>query len=114
MTEQDLEKEVKLMKEMRNELAKVTTVRDKLSNQLNETNMVMSELKLLTHDSTVYKMVGPALIKQSTKDSQENVKRRGEYLTAEIERHEKIIKSHDEKLTNHTKKINELQAKLKS
>merc|ERR1711976_269521 len=50
--------------------------KQKLNTQLSENNMVMAELKLLKDDAVIYKMVGPALIKQDPEEVKLNVRNR--------------------------------------
>ena len=55
--------------------------------------MVLDELKRLGDDAMVYKMVGPALIKQDLMEAQTNVGKRIEYIKADIKRQDDQIKS---------------------
>lgn len=44
------------------------------------------ELKLLDDDATVYKLIGPAMIKQDLVEAKANVGKRLEYITGELKR----------------------------
>jgi prefoldin beta subunit len=54
--------------------------------QLTENEMVQQELDLMDSSSTVYKMVGPVLIKNSFDDAKDTVSKRVEFITTEKKR----------------------------
>ena len=47
---------------------------------LHENEMALKEFQMLEEDANVFKMIGPVLVKQDSKEAQENVKRRLEYF----------------------------------
>lgn len=47
----------------------------------------------LSSDSSVYKLVGPVLLKQDKEEAEDNVGKRLEFITSEIEKVEKNIKA---------------------
>merc|ERR1719450_1689524 len=57
-----------------------------LDGQLTENNMVKNEMDLLSSSDVVYKLIGPALIKQDTDEAKASVNKRIEYITGEIKR----------------------------
>merc|ERR1712141_767569 len=67
----------------------------KLESQLQENSMVLSEVELVDADSTIFKMVGPALIKQDTDEVKMNVKSRINHIKDDIKRHEDQVKKLD-------------------
>jgi prefoldin beta subunit len=56
----------------------------KLLAQHNENSMVLSELKLLDEASTVYKLVGPVLLKQDLDEAKSVVEKRLQYIGDEM------------------------------
>lgn len=44
----------------------------------------MKELDLLKDDANVYKMIGPVLVKQDLAEARANVRKRIEYISAEL------------------------------
>lgn len=44
----------------------------------------MKELDLLNEDTNVYKLIGPVLVKQDLAEANANVRKRIEYITAEL------------------------------
>lgn len=78
-------------------MAKLQTSKRKLVTQLHENEMVkkvgtidqimikiMQELDLLKDDANVFKLIGPALIKQEPESAKATVAKRIEYLTSEV------------------------------
>jgi prefoldin beta subunit len=52
----------------------------------NENELVKQELELLEEDSVIYKLIGPALVKQALPEAKANVDKRLEFINSEIER----------------------------
>lgn len=67
--------------------------RTRLETQYQENKIVKEEFETLKEDANVYKLVGPVLLKQEKYEAEENVNKRIEFITIEIEKVEKIIKS---------------------
>lgn len=44
----------------------------------------MKELDLLNEDANVYKLIGPVLVKQDLAEANANVRKRIEYISAEL------------------------------
>ena len=44
----------------------------------------MQELDLLSDDANVFKLIGPVLVKQDLAEARANVRKRIEYITAEL------------------------------
>ena len=66
------------------DMQKAVANRQQLETQLQENKMVQEEFALLKQDAVVYKLVGPALIKQDTSDSIQNVNKRIEFINNEM------------------------------
>eukprot|EP00793_Prasinoderma_coloniale_P004268 PRCOL_00000028-RA len=82
------------------------------SSQLTENEMVRKELDMVEEDANVYKLIGPALIKQDVTEAKANVDKRIEYITTELNRYEKSIKSLDKKQDEKREEIMKLQAEF--
>merc|ERR1712194_228655 len=80
--------------------------RSQLLVQQQENEVVEKEFAVLESDATVYKLVGPVLVKQSIGDAQANVGKRLSYISEEIERADKVIVGLEKELED---KKNELQ-----
>ncbi|KAL5673665.1 hypothetical protein ACJX0J_017971, partial [Zea mays] len=58
------------------------------------------ELELLSDGANVYKLIGPVLVKQDLVEAKANVKKRIEYISAELKRMDRALKDLEEKQNN--------------
>lgn len=72
--------------------------RQKLEAQKQENSGVKSEFGKLKEDEAIYKLVGPALLKQDKVEAEATVDGRLEFINKEIARQESQIKEIQEKL----------------
>lgn len=103
-----LSEEVTKFNNLQKEFQKLCTTRQQLDEQLNENKIVKEvsrhcldsfekmnrddysktlmyqELDLLGDDANVFKMIGPAMIKQDLKDAKDNVNGRIKYISGEL------------------------------
>ncbi|CAK9292059.1 unnamed protein product [Gordionus sp. m RMFG-2023] len=63
---------------------KYIDIKKQLGGQLNEVESVHEELKLLNTDNTVYKAIGPVLVKQDLKEAKETVAKRRNYINDQM------------------------------
>lgn len=63
------------------------------------------ELELLEDDATVYKMVGPLLVKQDLVEAKSNVGKRLEYIEGELKRLDNGLASLDKKQAEKQKEV---------
>ena len=54
--------------------------------QFNENTLVKDELDVLTEEDTVYKLVGPALLKVDVEEAKGNVQKRLEFIETEMKK----------------------------
>lgn len=77
--------EVAKFRALQTEIQELRSSQQTLIGQQNENEMVKQELDLLDEDSaTVYKMVGPVLMKNDLDDAKQTVDKRLEYITGEL------------------------------
>lgn len=88
---------------------KRTTLQQLLSQQ-NENEMVQQELQLLKNEDTVFKMVGPVLLKNDLEDAKMTVSKRLEFITGETKKVEQGIKDLEVQAQEVAKKANEMQS----
>lgn len=72
--------------------------RTTLETQYQENKIVKEELDTLDSSSNVYKLMGPVLLKQDKEEAEDNVSKRIDFITAEIEKIEKSIKTTQAKM----------------
>lgn len=98
--------EVAKYRELEESINQLRSDFQKLLGQAAENEMVLRELELIDGDSTnVYKMIGPALIKQNLEDAIQSVKRRLELIQSQ---QTKI----SEQINTKEKKANEMEENI--
>ncbi|MCP9257764.1 putative prefoldin subunit 6 [Dirofilaria immitis] len=80
--------------------------------QLTENNLVKTELDLLEDNATVYKLIGPVLVKQNLIEAKQNVEKRIDYITAEIKRLEETMADAAMKQENQKQTVMRLQSAI--
>ncbi|XP_037531357.1 prefoldin subunit 6 [Nematolebias whitei] len=101
----ELEKYTQLQKDV----SKSMSSRQKLETQLTENNIVREELDLLESSNTVYKLIGPVLVKQDLDEAKATVGKRLEYITGELQRYEALLKDMEKKSEQHREVLTSLQ-----
>lgn len=91
------------------EFQKAVSSRQQLDAQLNENEIVKSELALLPVDRKVYKSVGPVLIRTEILEAKQNVDKRIEYITKELVRFDDLLASLEKKQDSHRDMLQKLQ-----
>ncbi|CAA2990632.1 prefoldin subunit 6-like [Olea europaea subsp. europaea] len=80
----DLENKANDLTKLQKDIAKNHQVRKKYTIQLGENELVLKELDLLNDDANVYKLIGPVLVKQDLAEANANVRKRIDYISAEL------------------------------
>ena len=65
-------------------------------------------------EANVYKLTGPVLVKQDLDEAKSTVKKRIEYISAELKRQESSIEDFQKQQEKHKLKLEDLQRKLAS
>jgi len=109
---QRLDVELKEFRGMQKELSKLQGSRTQYMTQSNENDMVKKELELLEPDSEVFKLIGPALIRQEKNEAISNVSKRLEFILTELKRIDSLSKELERKLEDKRVKVIGLQQDL--
>ncbi|KAM3866826.1 prefoldin subunit 6 [Diretmus argenteus] len=104
-----LQSEIEKYTQMQKDVSKSMSVRQKLEAQLTENNIVKEELDLLDTANTVYKLIGPVLVKQDLDEAKATVTKRLEYINGEIQRYETLLKDMEKKSEQHREVLSSLQ-----
>ncbi|KAL5989970.1 hypothetical protein ACLOJK_010865 [Asimina triloba] len=95
--QRDLENHANTLSKLQKDIAKNHQVRKQYTIQLGENELVLKELELLNEDANVYKLIGPVLVKQDLAEANANVKKRIEYISAELKRLDGTLQDLEEK-----------------
>merc|ERR1719155_248548 len=87
-----LENELNMYKTIQKEIGKVQSQVSTAQTQILENEMVLKELDLLEEDSSVFKLIGPVLVKQELVEVKNNVTKRVEFIKNDISRLEGTVK----------------------
>ncbi|KAK2849460.1 hypothetical protein Q5P01_009294 [Channa striata] len=104
-----LKAELEKYTQMQKDVSKSMSARQKLETQLTENNIVKEELGLLDSTNTVYKLIGPVLVKQDLDEAKATVAKRLEYINGEIQRYETLLKDMEKKSEQHREVLSSLQ-----
>ncbi|XP_062333063.1 prefoldin subunit 6 [Osmerus eperlanus] len=104
-----LQSELEKYQQMQKDVSKSMSARQKLEAQLTENNIVKEELDMLDNQNTVYKLIGPVLVKQDLDEAKATVAKRLEYINGEIQRYETLLKEMEKKSDQHREVLSSLQ-----
>ncbi|KAK4729552.1 hypothetical protein R3W88_022540 [Solanum pinnatisectum] len=112
--QRDLENKANDLSKLQKDISKNHQIRKKYTIQLGENELVLKELDLLNEDANVYKLIGPVLVKQDMAEANANVKKRIEYISAELKRLDSTLQDLEDKQSNKKETILKLQQKIQS
>ncbi|TQD81228.1 hypothetical protein C1H46_033257 [Malus baccata] len=95
-------------------ISKNHQVRKKYTIQLGENELVLKELDLLSEDANVFKLIGPVLVKQDLAEARANVRKRIEYISAELKRLDATLQDMEEKQNSKKETILKLQQRAQA
>uniref|UniRef100_A0A0N5AZD5 Probable prefoldin subunit 6 n=1 Tax=Syphacia muris TaxID=451379 RepID=A0A0N5AZD5_9BILA len=107
------EEELAKFKQLEKDREKNVLNRQQLESQLTENVLVKTELELLQEDATVYKLIGPVLVKQDLAEARQNVDKRIAYIKTEIKRLEETMADAGEKQKAQKETLAKIQTTLK-
>ncbi|WCJ27391.1 prefoldin 6 [Euphorbia peplus] len=95
--QRDLENKANDLSKLQKDIAKNHQVRKKYTVQLGENELVLKELDLLNEGANVYKLIGPVLVMQDMAEANANVRKRIEYISAELKRLDATLQDLEDK-----------------
>ncbi|KAJ9127944.1 hypothetical protein QFC24_000229 [Naganishia onofrii] len=110
--EQDFQKASKEFQRLQADLTNTVEARQKLDYQQSESDLVLKELKKLTPENTVYKLIGPGLMPQDAAEAQQTVEKRLDFIKKEIDRIEGQLKAIGEKAEKKKMEVIKLQTEM--
>ncbi|XP_065879106.1 prefoldin subunit 6 [Euphorbia lathyris] len=112
--QRDLENKANDLSKLQKDIAKNHQVRKKYTVQLGENELVLKELDLLNEGANVYKLIGPVLVMQDMAEANANVRKRIEYISAELKRLDATLQDLEEKQNSKKDAIFKLQQRIQS
>ncbi|KAL0011642.1 hypothetical protein SO802_006750 [Lithocarpus litseifolius] len=112
--QRDFEAKSNDLSKLQKDIAKNHQVRKKYTIQLGENELVLKELDILNEDANVYKLIGPVLVKQDLAEANANVRKRIEYISAELKRLDGNLQDLEEKQNSKKEAMFKLQERIQS
>ncbi|XP_023001490.1 prefoldin subunit 6-like [Cucurbita maxima] len=112
--QRELETKANDLSKLQKDIAKNHQIRKKYTIQLGENELVLKELNLLKDDANVYKLIGPVLVKQDLAEANANVRKRIDYISAELKRLDSALQDLEEKQNSKRDAILKLQQRIQS
>ncbi|GAA0158227.1 hypothetical protein LIER_38606 [Lithospermum erythrorhizon] len=110
----ELENKANDLNKLQKDIAKNHQIRKKYTIQLGENELVLKELDLLNEDANVYKLIGPVLVKQDLAEANANVRKRIDYISAELKRLDSTVQDLEEKQNSKKEAIYKVQQRIQS
>ncbi|XP_075692624.1 prefoldin subunit 6 [Rhinoderma darwinii] len=107
--QEKLQSEVTKYQQVQKDISSGMSARQKLEAQLTENNIVKEELALLDDSNTVYKLIGPVLVKQDLEEAKSTVVKRLQYINGEIKRYETLLKDLEQRSDQQRTSLTKLQ-----
>lgn len=107
-----MQEEVEALQTLQKQSTKALTARQTLDSQLNENQLVKEEMDKLEAGANVYKLIGPALVRQDVTEAQSNVAKRIAYITGELKRQEDALKEIEKKQDTHRENLQSMQTQM--
>lgn len=111
---QQLETQAGALQKLQKDISKNHQVRRQYTIQHGENEMVLKELELLDDEANVFKLIGPVLVKQDLVEARTNVKKRIEYIAAELKRLDGALKNLEEQSNSKREEVIKLQQRIAS
>lgn len=97
---------------LQNDLSNTVEARQRLDAQLSENELVKKEFAQLTPENTVFKLMGPVLVKQEQAEANSNVETRLGFIRGEIKRVEAQLKEIEAKQGKKKLELLDIQSAL--
>lgn len=110
--QKEIQNELEILKKHEKEYKLQQQQRQQLNGQLNENEVVKTELDFVKDNEEVYKMIGKVLIKQDLVEAKQNVLKRMDFIKGEIKRIDNVSTVTEMKLEDSRTKLTKLQQEL--
>nr|ACO51838.1 Prefoldin subunit 6 [Aquarana catesbeiana] len=107
--QEKLQAEVTKYQQIQKDISTSMAARQKLEAQVTENKIVKEELGVLDDSNTVYKLIGPVLVKQDLEEAKSTVEKRLQYINGEIKRYETMLKDSEQKSEQQRASLTKLQ-----
>eukprot|EP00095_Tigriopus_kingsejongensis_P008409 maker-scaffold9_size846264-snap-gene-7.30 protein:Tk08409 transcript:maker-scaffold9_size846264-snap-gene-7.30-mRNA-1 annotation:"prefoldin subunit 6-like" len=107
-----MQEEVEVLQTLQKQSSKALTARQTLDSQLSENKLVKEEMDTLESEAQVFKLIGPALVRQEVDEAKGNVDKRIAYITGELRRQEELLKDLEKKQEERRENLQTMQNQM--
>jgi prefoldin beta subunit len=107
-----LQEGVEKLQSFQKQQQKTLSARQMLDSQLNENKLVKEEMDKVKLDTKVFKLIGPALVRQEVSEAKQNVDKRIEYITGELKRQDDMLADLEKQQDAEREKLQNLQTQM--
>jgi prefoldin beta subunit len=107
-----LQEGVEKLQSFQKQQQKTLSARQMLDSQLNENKLVKEEMDKIKSDTKVFKLIGPALVRQEVSEAKQNVDKRIEYITGELKRQDDMLADLEKQQDAEREKLQNLQTQM--
>jgi prefoldin beta subunit len=107
-----LQEGVEKLQSFQKQQQKTLSARQMLDSQLNENKLVKEEMDKVKSDTKVFKLIGPALVRQEVSEAKQNVDKRIEYITGELKRQDDLLADLEKQQDAEREKLQNLQTQM--
>ena len=107
-----LQEGVEKLQSFQKQQQKTLSARQMLDSQLNENKLVKEEMDKVKSDTKVFKLIGPALVRQEVSEAKQNVDKRIEYITGELKRQDDMLADLEKQQDAEREKLQNLQTQM--
>jgi prefoldin beta subunit len=107
-----LQEGVEKLQSLQKQQQKTLSTRQMLDSQLNENKLVKEEMDKVDSEAKVFKLIGPALVRQDVSEAKSNVDKRISYISGELKRQDDLLADLDKQQEAEREKLQALQMQM--
>jgi prefoldin beta subunit len=107
-----LQEGVEKLQSLQKQQQKTLSSRQMLDSQLNENKLVKEEMDKVDAEAKVFKLIGPALVRQDVSEAKGNVDKRIAYITGELKRQDDLLGDLDKQQESERERLQALQGQM--
>ena len=112
LMQNQLQEGVEKLQSLQKQQQKTLSTRQMLDSQLNENKLVKEEMDKVDAEAKVFKLIGPALVRQDVTEAKGNVDKRISYITGELKRQDDLLGDLDKQQESERERLQALQGQM--
>ena len=112
LMQNQLQEGVEKLQSLQKQQQKTLSTRQMLDSQLSENKLVKEEMDKVDAEAKVFKLIGPALVRQDVTEAKGNVDKRISYITGELKRQDDLLGDLDKQQESERERLQALQGQM--